>query len=72
MYCHECGDPLRPKTTDQIVDDIMLKFDGQKIYLLQDFGLFEDSKVLKQFVARNRKQVDNGGGLTRIMVEMNA
>jgi len=72
VYCHECGDPLRPKTTDQIVDDIMLKFDGQKVYLLQDFGLFEDSKALKQFVARNRKQVDNGGGLTRIMVEMNA
>ena len=72
VYCHTCGDPLRPKTTDQIVDDILMRFDGQKIYLLQDFGLFEDSKSLKQFVARNRKQVDNGGGLTRIMVEMNA
>jgi len=37
VFCYECGDPLRPKTTDQIVDDIMLKFDGQKVYLLQDF-----------------------------------
>jgi len=72
VYCYECGDPLRPKTTDQIVEDIMHKFDGQKVYLLQDFWFFEDADVLNKFVRNNRRQVDNGGGLTRIMVEMNA
>jgi len=70
VFCHECGDPLRPKTTDQIVDDILLKFDGQKVYLLQDFGLFEDASALSKFVKKNRRQVDNGWGLTRLMIEL--
>jgi excinuclease ABC subunit A len=26
VYCYGCGDPLRPKTTAQIVDDIVQKF----------------------------------------------
>ncbi len=72
VYCYECWDPLRPKTTDQIVEDIMVKFDWQKVYLLQDFGVFADASNLSKFVKQNRRQVDNWWWLTRIMIEMNA
>ncbi len=70
VYCHECWDPLRPKTTDEIVQDILKKFDGQKVYLLQDYGVFEDAGSLQKFVRSNRKQVDNWWWLTRIMIQM--
>jgi excinuclease ABC subunit A len=46
VYCYSCGDPLRPKTTEQIVDDIVLKFENKKVYMIQEIGEFEDETKL--------------------------
>ena len=68
VHCHVCGDVIRPKNTDQIVWEIMEAHDGQKIYLLQEYGKFTESKEVEKFFRRNRKQVDAGGGSTRLLV----
>ncbi len=72
VFCYTCGDPLRPKTTDQIIDDIYKKFDGQKVYLFQDFWTFEDPKALGKFIRKNRNHVDQWWWCTRVLIEMNS
>jgi molybdopterin synthase catalytic subunit len=58
VYCYQCRNPIRPKTTTQIIDDIQAKFLDQKVYLVHEVGVFEDSNKLVKFVRKNRKQVD--------------
>ena len=69
VYCYSCGDPLRPKTTEQIVDDIVLKFADKKVYMIQEIWEFEDDTKLWRWVRKNRRQVDQWGGVTRFLVE---
>ncbi|USN55634.1 MAG: hypothetical protein H6765_03440 [Candidatus Peribacteria bacterium] len=70
VFCHTCGTPLRPKNTDQIIADIKIKFMDQKVYLLQEIGTFADEASLSKYIRRNRKQVDQGGGMTRFLVAL--
>lgn len=69
VYCYSCGDPLRPKTTEQIVDDIVLKFENKKVYMIQEIGEFEDETKLWRWVRKNRRQVDQWAGVTRFLIE---
>lgn len=70
VYCYACGKPLRPKTTPEIVADIQSNFFGQKVYLLQEMGLYQDANELMRFVRKNRKLVDQGGGITRYLLAL--
>lgn len=72
VFCYMCWDPLRPKTTDQIIEDIFKRFDWQKIYLFQDFWTFDDPKSLGKFIRKNRNHVDQWWGCTRLLLEMNS
>lgn len=46
VTCRSCNDPLRPKTTEQIVDDMQTKFADQKVYMIQEIGIFDDDVKL--------------------------
>ena len=70
VFCYSCGAPLRPKTTEQIVQDIKAKFFGQKVYLLQEIGEFTDPRDVTKWVRKNRNKVDAGEGVTRILVAL--
>jgi len=70
VFCHKCGTPLRPKTTEEIVQDIKAKFEGEKVYMIQEFGTFTDPNLLSRWVRKNRKQVDAGAGVTRYLIAL--
>ncbi len=70
VFCHKCGTPLRPKTTEEIVQDIKAKFEWEKVYMIQEFGTFTDPNLLSRWVRKNRKQVDAGAGVTRYLVAL--
>lgn len=69
VYCYACNEPLRPKTTDQIVDDMLQRFSDQKVYMIQEIWVFDDEKKLWRWVRKNRRQVDQGAGVTRFLLE---
>ena len=71
VSCYSCGDALRPKTTEQIVDDMQTRFNDQKVYMIQEIGVFDDDTKLGRWVRKNRRQVDQGGGVTRFLIETN-
>jgi excinuclease ABC subunit A len=60
VFCYSCGDALKPKTTEQIIDDILQKFSDQKVYMIQEIGVFDDDVKLGRWVRKNRRQVDQG------------
>ena len=68
VFCPKCGMPLRPKTTNEMLADITEKFMDQKVYLLQELKSFTDGKSLQKFISQNRRQVDQGGGTTRVLI----
>jgi len=68
VFCYDCGKPLKPKTTVQIVDDIKARYDWSKVYLLQEIKSFTEEKDLLTWVRRNRKQVDQWWWFTRYLV----
>lgn len=71
VYCYGCHAPLKPQTTEQIVDEITRDFLERKVYLLQDMSTIVDKKKLGQRVRRNRRMVDQWAWVTRFLVEFN-
>lgn len=63
---------IRPQSIDQIVDDIKQKYLGQKVYLVQEAGKFDDEMSFLKFVKKNRMKVENGDGFTRYLLLMNS
>ncbi len=62
---------IKPQSIDQIVDDIKQRYNGKKVYLVQEAGKFEDEMSFLKFVKKNRLKVENGEGFTRYLLLMN-
>lgn len=58
VFCYACGKPLKPKTTEQIVNDIKARYEHSKVYLLQELKVINDAQDLARRSRRNKKQVD--------------
>lgn len=58
VFCYECGRPLSPKTTTQILEDIASRYQDQKVYLLTELESFVDKERFMSWVRSNRKKVD--------------
>lgn len=67
-YCYQCGDEIKPKSIEQIMDHIKQTYKGEKIFLLQESGTFETKTPLMEFVKKNRNRVEKGRGFTRYLI----
>jgi excinuclease UvrABC ATPase subunit len=70
-YCYKCGTAMKPKNTEQILEEIRKEFMDQKVYLLQEMKSYEEQADLAKFVRKNRRQTDAGEGTTRYLVGTN-
>ncbi len=68
VTCYGCKEALRPKTTEQIVDDLLERCADKKVYLIQEIGTYDDATKLSRWVRKNRRKVDQGAGVTRFMI----
>lgn len=68
VFCYKCGMPLRPKTTEEMLQDIQHRFTDKKVYLLAELKSYLEGKDLQKRVRNNRKKVDQGEGTTRFLV----
>lgn len=68
VFCYKCGMPLRPKTTEEMMHDMLEKFADQKVYLLAELRSYQEWKDLQKWVRNNRKKVDQWEGTTRFLV----
>jgi len=68
VFCYKCGMPLRPKTTEEMLQDIQHRYTDQKVYLLAELKSYLEGKELQKWVRNNRKKVDQGEGTTRFLV----
>jgi len=50
------------------METIKATYKGQKIYLLQESGDFENRTPLMEFVKKNRNRVEKGKGFTRYLI----
>lgn len=67
-YCYQCGQEIKPQTIQQIMETIKATYKGQKIYLLQESGDFDNRTPLMEFVKKNRNRVEKGKGFTRYLI----
>lgn len=67
-YCYNCGSKIEPKTIDQIMTTIKADYQGQKVYLLKENGIFETKSDLLKFVKNNKQKVEKGWGFTRYLL----
>ncbi|MDR0369812.1 MAG: hypothetical protein LBH96_04860 [Candidatus Peribacteria bacterium] len=35
-YCYHCGNPIKPQTVEQILQQVQEQYLGQKVYLLKE------------------------------------
>ncbi|MBS8122274.1 excinuclease ABC subunit A, partial [Candidatus Vampirococcus lugosii] len=70
IYCYSCNKEIKAQTTDNIYKQIIEKFEGEKIYILQYIGDFKEENDLLKFTRKNRKQVDAGKGSIRIIIQL--
>jgi excinuclease ABC subunit A len=68
VFCYKCGMPLRPKSTEEMLQDIQHRFSDKKVYLLAELKSYLEGKDLQKRVRNNRKKVDQGEGTTRFLV----
>ncbi len=68
VFCYKCGMPLRPKTTEEMMNDMLAKFMNKKVYLLAELKSYTDGKDLQKRVRNNRKKVDQWEWTTRFLV----
>lgn len=68
VFCYKCGMPLRPKTTEEMLQDIQANFFDKRVYLLSEGKSYTDPKDLQKFVRNNRKRVDAGEWITRFLI----
>lgn len=42
VFCYKCGMPLRPKTTEEMMHDMLEKFANKKVYLLAELKQYTE------------------------------
>lgn len=70
IYSYWSGKQIKPQTIDQIVDALKASYYGQKVYLVQEAGTYNDEREFLKFVKKNRLKVENNDGFTRYLVMM--
>jgi hypothetical protein len=59
---------IKPQSIDEIVSRLKEQYFGEKIYLVQEAGKFNDERDFLKFVKKNRLKVENNDGFTRYLV----
>jgi len=67
-YCYSCHKEIKPKTIEQIINEIQSNYTGKKIYLLQESWTFETKTELAEFVKKNRNRVEKWRWFTRYLI----
>ncbi len=70
IYCYSCGSQIKSQTTDNIYNQILDKYENDKLYLLQDVWNFNSLNDFLKFVRKNRKKVDSGKWHIRYLVQI--
>jgi len=68
IYSYGTWLPVKPQNVDQIVNTIMERHLGQKIFLLQSSWTFKTEADFTRFVGKNRRQVDKEKWFTRYLI----
>ncbi|MBO8161274.1 MAG: excinuclease ABC subunit UvrA [Thermosipho sp. (in: Bacteria)] len=68
-YCYKCGKPLETKSIDEIINDIIKKFKGKKIYIespiaTEKKGTFKD--IFEKFLEKGFLRVEVDGEIYRL------
>lgn len=67
-FCYSCGKEIKPKTLEQIMDEVKKKYSGKKVFLLKESGHFKTADNMKRFVKWNRNKVEKWEWFTRYLV----
>ena len=70
IYCYNCWERIKPKSSDQIIDSIQENFLNQKVYILEDINTFKDQEAFDKFFKKNQKKVDSGWGFVRLLTNL--
>jgi excinuclease ABC subunit A len=68
IYSYGSGKMIKPQNIDQIVASLKAQYAGQKVYLVQEAGKYDDEREFLKFVKKNRLKVENNDGFTRFLV----
>ncbi len=72
IYSYGSGKKIQPQSIDQIVTTLKDQYFGQKVYLVQEAGKYDDEREFLKFVKKNRLKVENNDGFTRYLVMTSA
>lgn len=67
-FCYSCGKEIKPKTLEQIMDEVKEKYLWKKVFLLKESWTFKTADNMKKFVKWNRNKVEKWEGFTRYLV----
>ena len=59
IYSYGSGKRIQPQNIDQIVASLKEQYYGQKVYLVQEAGTYENERDFLKFVKKNRLKVEN-------------
>ena len=71
IYSYGSGKMIKPQGIDEITKRLKEQYFGQKVYLVQEAGKYEDEREFLKFVKKNRLKVENNDGFTRYLVMTN-
>lgn len=71
IYSYGSGKKIQPQSIDQIVSTLKDQYFGEKVYLVQEAGKYDDERDFLKFVKKNRLKVENNDGFTRYLVMTN-
>ena len=69
IFCYKCWEHIKSKTIDQLIDQIIEKYDWKKIWLLSDLKIFKEDKKIRQYFRANQKKVDKWIWFTQFLVK---